>query len=441
MTGSADTITQTRTLSRRTFLRAAATTAAVPAGLSLAGCGGSDGGSTKGALSFVYMGDAEQQDQFEKLFAEFNKVHPEIELDAQGIPSGNWATFANTVSTRIAGGQVPDIVQIATEGQRIFASKGLLEPLDDFIAQDKKLVDDYFADINPNLVKWNTEYASHDGQTYYMPGGFNTMCLYVNTEIFAAAGVEIPAEGTWTWDEFAAAGERIKQKTGAFLIPANSGYFTDVMPWLTTNGTSPLNADWSAATLDSPEAAEAAAFVRDLVEAGLAPEPGGQFDAPSQMKQGKLATLGGGRWPVIDLRRLGLVEKTMVMAWPTRTGHGSPIGWDAWPIMKASKNKEDAWTFLKFLISKEAASFFATLGGTIVPARRSVAASPDFLDNAPAHSERLSEAVSYATPIPSPDRGAECQQVIEEAWLKVLSGNGAADETLAAANEKLGTLL
>lgn len=430
------------TLSRRTFLRAAASAAAVPAGMSLAGCGGgSGGGSEEGTLSFVYMGDAEQQDQFKKLFAEFNKAHPEITLKAQGIPSGNWATFANTVSTRIAGGQVPDIVQIATEGQRIFASKGLLEPLDEFIASDQDVVDDYFADIDPNLVEWNTRYASHDGQTYYMPGGFNTMCLYVNTEIFAEAGVDIPAEGTWSWDDFAAAGEQIKARTGAFLVPAASGYFTDVMPWLTTNGTSPLNADWTEATLDTPEAAEAASFVRDLVEAGLAPEPGGQFDAATQMKQGKLATLGGGRWPVIDLRRLELVDTTMVLPWPTKAGNGSPIGWDAWPIMKASKNKEDAWTFLKFLISKDAATFFATLGGTIVPARRSVAASPDFLDNAPAHSERLSEAVSYATPIPSPDRGAESQQAIEEAWLKVLSGNGEPQDTLAAANEKLDGFL
>lgn len=404
-----------------------------------AACGG--GGSTEGTLNFVYMGDANQQAQFKQLFAEFNKAYPKIKLEAQGIPSGNWATFANTVSTRIAGGQVPDIIQIATEGQRIFASKDLLEPLESYIKADQKVVDDYFADIDPNLREWNTKYASHDGKTYYMPGGFNTMCLYANTEVFEKAKVAIPADGAWTWEEFKAAGEQIKAETGAFLVPAGSSYFADAMPWLTTNGAAPLDPDWTTPTFDSPAAIEAVTFAKSLVDAGLAPKPGGQFDAATQLSKGKLATLGGGRWPVIDLRRLKMVDKTQVLPWPTNTGNGSPVGWDAWPITKASKNKDDAWTFIKFLISKEASTYFATLGGTIVPARRSVAESADFLDDAPANSERLFEAISYATPIPSPDRGAESQKVIEEAWLKVLTGNGEPEATLVEANTKLGALL
>ncbi|WP_020574558.1 ABC transporter substrate-binding protein [Actinopolymorpha alba] len=416
----------------------------MPAAGALTACGGTStrgGGTEKGVLKFVYMGDAEQQAQFKQLFAEFNKKHPNIKLEPQGIPSNNWATFANTVSTRIAGGQVPDIIQIATEGQRIFASKNLLEPLESYLEKDQDLVDDYFNDIDPNLVKWNTEYASHDGKTYYIPGGFNTVCLYVSKEIFDRAGVEIPADGAWTWDQFRAAGEQIKAKTGAFLIPAGSGYFTDVMPWLTTNGASTLNEGWTQAAFASPEAIEAATFVKGLIDDGLAPKPGGQFDAPTQMSKGKLATLAGGRWPVIDLRRLKLVDKTVVVPWPTNKGNGSPIGWDAWPITKVSKNKAAAWTFITFLMSKDAATYFARIGGTIVPARRSVADSPDFLDNAPEHSERLSDAASYATPIPAPDRGSETQKVIEEAWLKVLSGNGDPTQTLQEANAKLGTLL
>lgn len=175
------------------------------------------------------MGDASQQAAFKSLFAEFSKVHPEVTLQAQGIPSGNWATFSNTVATRIAGGQVPDIIQIATEGQRIFSSKGLLEPLDPYFAKDKDVVDDYFADIDPNLKKWNTQYASPDGKTYYVPGGYNTVCMYVNTEVLGKAGVEVPGDD-WTWDDFTAAAKAVKEKTGAFMLPAGNGYFTDVMP-------------------------------------------------------------------------------------------------------------------------------------------------------------------------------------------------------------------
>ncbi|MET3807332.1 multiple sugar transport system substrate-binding protein [Nakamurella sp. UYEF19] len=403
--------------------------------------GGATTSSTaSGSLSFVYYGDANQQAQFKSLFAEFNKINPAITLQAQGIASASWATFSNTVATRIAGGQIPDIIQIATEGQRIFASKGLLEPLDPYIARDKALVDNYYADIDPNLKAWTTKYGSTDGKTYYMPGGYNTVCMYLNTEILAKAGATVPT-GDWSWDDFKAAAQQVKDKTGAFMLPVGSGYFTDVMPWLTTNGAATFNADWNVPTFNTAAAVEAVTFAKSLIDAGLAPKPGGAFDAATNMSNGKLAGLAGGRWPTIDMRRLKIVDKVQIVKWPKKIADGSPVGWDAWPITKASKNKDAAWEFIKFLISKPAGDYFATIGGTIVPARLSVAKSASFTTNAPKGSGLLSDAIAYATPIPSPDRGAEIQKTIEDAWLKVISGNGDAQSTLEAANTKLKTLL
>ena len=155
----------------------------------LAGCGGEDdaapGGATSGTVTFVYYGDANAQKAYDKLFTKFRKKYPKITLKAQGIAADSWAGFANTVATRLAGGQSLDVVQIATEGQRIFASKRLLEPLDPYIQKDKAAVDAYYADTPPNLRKWLKEYASPDGKTYFMPGGYNTMAMYLNTDLFA----------------------------------------------------------------------------------------------------------------------------------------------------------------------------------------------------------------------------------------------------------------
>lgn len=440
-------------VSRRRALQIFGIAAAAPAFASLASCSSGPsaakattgmGSATKGKLTFAYMGDVSQQPGFKALFALFNKKFPGITLTAQAIPSNNWATFTNAVATKIAGGSQIDVINIATEGQRLFASKGILTPLEPFIKQDQGVVDEYWSDCDANLKKWNTQYASTDGKTYYMPGGFNTMALYANKELFAKAGVSLP-ESQWTWDDFMSAGKQILNKTGAFLIPAaygaTSGYFIDVMPWLTTNGASTFNTDWTKATYDSPAAIESANFARSLVEQGLAPKPGGQFDAPSQMAKGKLAMFGGGRWPTINIRDLKIVDKVQIVNWPIKTGQGSPVGWDAWPITASSQNKQAAWTFIKFLISKEAGEFFATLGGTIVPARNSVANSAAFTDNAPVGSTLLSDALKYATPIPSPDRGAECQKIIEDSWLSVISGNAKAEKALPAANIKLNALL
>jgi len=46
-------------------------------------------------------------------------------------------------------------------------------------------------------------------------------------------------------DDFEAAAAQIKDKTGAYILPFGSAQFTDIMPWLLSNGASTLNADWT----------------------------------------------------------------------------------------------------------------------------------------------------------------------------------------------------
>ncbi len=435
-------------VSRRTFLGRLGGAALIPAvGLPLAACskdstaGGGGGGGTKNrTLTFVYYGTAEQQKSYDQLFNKFKAAHPDIILKAQGIAAKSWADFANAVSTRLAGGQPLDVVQIATEGQRIFASKQLLEPLDPYIAKDQADVDAYYADTPPQLKKWLTQYASLDGKTYYLPGGYNTMALYLNKKQFTAAGISVPT-ATWTWDEFRQAGLDFKKKTGAYFTAAGSGYFTDVMPWLTNNGASTFSADWGTPTFASDAAVEALTFARSLVVDGLAPKPGGTYDAPTQMAQGKLASFGGGRWPTNDLRRLKIVDQVELVKWPQKATAGSPVGWDAWPILKQSKNKDDAWILIKYLISKEFGATITTGGGGAVPARISDSGSKAFLENAPQGTDLLVELLKVATPVPAPNRGAEIQKVIEEAWLAGISGNKEPQAALTEANDKLGPLL
>ncbi|MGA8117796.1 MAG: sugar ABC transporter substrate-binding protein [Actinocatenispora sp.] len=426
------------TVSRRGLLRAVGGAAAATAlGASAAGCGA---GSGTDGLSFVYMGTAEQQATWKKLFARFTQKHPGIKLKAEGIPLQNWGEFFDKVSTRLAGGQVPDVVQVATEGQRLFASKGLLEPLDPYIAKDKSIIDSYYSDMDPNLIKWNKEHSSIGGRTFYLPGEFNTMCVWYSKELFAKAKVDEPTAG-WTWDDFHAACVKIKKATGAYGYAVDAAYFTAIMPWLLTNGTSSFTDDWSKPTFDDPAAIEAAEFNRSLVADKLAPTPGGTFDPFTAMSQGKLAMFGGGRWPIINMRNLHMVDKVGIVPWPKKAAQGSPVGWNGYPILKASTKKKDAWTFVKFLISKEGSAYFAELGGTIVPARRSVATSDDFLNDSPTGTDQLYKALDYGTPIPSPNQGASIQKAIEDTWQQILVGNAKAPAAMRKAQAKLAGLV
>jgi multiple sugar transport system substrate-binding protein len=389
-----------------------------------------------GKITLAYLGTADQQEAWNALFGLFAEKYPDIQLEAIGSAVNNWAGFFDAISTQIAGGKIPDLIQVATEGQRLFASRGLVEPIDDVLTRDQGELAEFFEDIDPNLVEWNKTYSSPDGQTYYLPGEFNTMCMWYNAEVLTNAGIEEPAD-TWTWDDFSSISDTLAAK-GIFSYAGTNGYFVGVMPWLLTNGGSSLSDDWKTATLNTPQAIESATFMRTMVEKKWSPDPGsGTFDPLAQSNDGKLAMFGGGRWPVIGVRKLGFVDKTKIVPWPQKAGLGSPVGWNAYPIMKGTKNKEAAWAFVKFITSKEASEYFATQGGTIVPPRKSVAESDAFLSNAPAGSEKLYAALDYATPIPSPDKGNLVQADIEAAYLDIMNGNVSPEEGLNELNDKV----
>jgi multiple sugar transport system substrate-binding protein len=393
-----------------------------------------------GKVVFVIWADAVETASWDPIVAKFNETQPDIQVEVQAVPAGSWAGFFDAVSTRIAGGQVPDVMRVATEGQRLFSSRGLVQPLDDYLERDKDELQDFFDDVHPNLVEWTKTLSSTDGQTYYIPHGFNTMCLWYHTEMFAAAGVEEPTD-EWTWDDFHAAAKALTKPGEVYGFDMPAAYFGGVMPWLLTNGASTLSADWTESTVAEPAAIEAAQFMRSLVDEGISPKPGGEFDAFATMGQGKLAMFGGGRWPTAAIRELKLVDKVKLVAWPRKTQQGSPVGWDGHPIMQASENKDAAWEFVKFLASTDAQSIEVGQGGPTVPPRRSLAQSDAFLKDAPEGMIKLYDALDYATPIPSPDAGNIIEQDIIDTFTQILAGNQEPEEALKTLDQQIAAEL
>jgi multiple sugar transport system substrate-binding protein len=396
----------------------------------------------KSTVSFVFLGSADQAKSWDALFTGFKKKYPQVDFKANAIPSDNWASFADTVATQLAGGAKYDVLNLATEGALLFADKGVVLPLDDLMKRDKVAMDAALADTHPRLVEFGKKYGLSDGNTYYIPsGGMNCMAAWVNKEVFAKAGVDLPTDD-WTWDEFLKAGRAIKSKTGAFMFPVTAEYFVGIMPWLTTNGASTMNEDWTIATCDTPQAIEAAAFARQLVVEKLSPPPGGTFDRFELGIQGKLAVFGGGRWPVLAVRAAKAVDKYEIFDFPHKgANRGSPVGWAAFPIMKSSSNIDASWEFVKYLSTFEGAAVFAKSGGTASPCLRSVAESQDYLADSPVGTEKLFKALDYATAIPSPIKGNLAQRVIEDNWAQIISGNIKPEAGMKKMQEAVSALL
>lgn len=382
-----------------------------------------------GKIKLLYQSVAPKE---EERFAKFHELYPDIEIEAVTVEGDTWAEFGDAVATRIAGGESFDVLVIATEGQRVFASRGLLEPIDDLLERDAEEMKDFFDDVHPRLLEFTRTLSSPDGKTYVLPGEFNTMGIWYNKNVFADAGVAEPA-ADWTWDDFNEAARALTKPGEVYGMQVSGALFASVMPWLLTNGASPLSADWTASTINTPEAAEAAAQMRQLVADGVSPEPGGEFDAFTTFAQGGLAMVGAGRWIWPSMVDLGATDYIDVVPWPVNTGPGSPVGWKSYPIMSSTENREAAWALSKYFTSKDAAEFLVYE----VSARKSVALDPAFLETMPSGFGLFYSALDYATPVPGTDNGALIQHDIEDTFDQILIGNLEPEAALADLNDKI----
>ena len=103
-----------------------------------------------------------------------------------------------------------------------------------------------------------------DGNIYSIPYEANCVVTHINKDIFEEAGIELP-DYDWTWDEFVDICEQIKN-SGLDVYPfACTSNFFAYQALMYCNGASPLNEDWSASAINSPESIKVAQFFQDAI--------------------------------------------------------------------------------------------------------------------------------------------------------------------------------
>lgn len=356
--------------------------------------------SVTGHVSLGFFGASDIVKAWTPIFDDFRRTHPGITLEAVPVPAATWTAYADSVILQMSGGREFDVVQAAVNVQQLFVSKGVVQRLDAYLKRDKAELADYLSDENAKFLGWNTSLVSQGKGTYYLPADYNTYCAWVNTQMFKDAGVEVPGDD-WTWDDLMAAGAKICTSPGKYLINVDPTDMFFFQPWALTNGGTLLSADWKKSTLADPKTIEAAAFAQSLCNKGYSPKPGGSFDSVTAFAQDKLAIFGCGMWLNPSLKQAGAAQKAKIVAWPQKTQKGTSVGWNAYPIMQKSKNKEAAWAFVKYLASKRAVENLAKTGQA-TPGRKSVFFG-DLAQAAPEQGlDELWNSVDYATPVPSP---------------------------------------
>jgi len=417
---------------------AAATTApaAAPttAPAAAAAASGAPPANTTATITIFDFGGEADKKIYADAHARFKKRYPNVTIEDNFVPVTTWSEFSNKVATDVAGGHTPDIINIAIEGTRLVVKKGLIIPLDDYIAGDpagKELI----GDVAPALI----DAFKVDGKIWQIPHSWNNMLIYYNTKMFKDAGLDPPKE-TWTWDDFLAIAKKLTTGSGenkvyGFGIP----YFNfGLTPWFLTKGTYRLTADWTDSNLNDPKVLEAVKFVHDLVRVHqVSPDVEGT-DATQLFPAGKVAMSGWGHWPIQGFQQNNFSDFD-VQFWPRSSAATSVHGVGGWGISKDSKNKALAWELIKELTSKETIQATAE-AGVAIPARRSVAESPAFLKT-PANSTIFYGSLKDSKPVEAPANFNELETIFMRYMGDIMSDSSSPEEGIQAAHKELSAAM
>lgn len=158
--------------------------------------------------------------------------------------------------------------------------------------------------------------------------------------------------------------------------------------WVTSNGGSFFSEDGSECVLNETPAVDALQFPSDLIHVYNVAPP---LDVANEMGGGELFQSGVTAmetwWPAIGYMRTNIDDRFEWDVAPHPAGQAGKTtagGGTGHVISAFTQHPEEAWTFLKFMISQDAVSRWTDIMG-IVPPLMSVAESDAFLQPDPRH--------------------------------------------------------
>ncbi|OLT20859.1 hypothetical protein BJF78_34950 [Pseudonocardia sp. CNS-139] len=286
----------------------------------------------------------------QELIDQFQREHPNITIAPEG---GSSAELYTRVQAQAAAGDPPDIAQIGWSKLAAAADSLRLVPIDDLADA---------ADITATtgeLVPAALDAGRIDGRLVAMPFAMSTPTMFVNADLFRAAGLD-PANPPTTWADVKTAAIAIHERTGeqGFYVAAANAAKSDFLTQslINSNGGTLLS-DAGSVQLNTPAAVGALSMLGDLTASGAQPSIPDD-DAVNLFKAGKLgmyvtstalmASFRNAAQGSFELRTAALPQFGTQPARPTYSGAGLVVLTDD-PAKQAA-----SWEFLKFLVSAPA---------------------------------------------------------------------------------------
>lgn len=271
----------------------AATAAVLAAGMALAGCGSSNGGSgdvqktADGKVKItMWRGFSEADGKtLESIVDDFNKSQDKYEIDAQLQP---WSTIGETMVTKVTTGDGPDFVTTGADNGQGWSIDGTFQCVSDFYADKNNGTDDYL----DNVVKQITFNIDGEEEKCAVPMGYAPTSVWYNTDMWKAAGLtdkDIPT----TWDQLLEVAKKLTKSDGSQygLAMADSGWAA----YMKGNGTGLYTTDGKV-SINSKENKAFLQKMRDFYNGGYAVPGLDDTAARESFESGQSAMVIVGPW-------------------------------------------------------------------------------------------------------------------------------------------------
>jgi multiple sugar transport system substrate-binding protein len=379
---------------------------------------GGDGGGTaideesisgEVRLSGGRSSDAEEA-LLEETIAAFEEKYPNITVNYEPIPEAYVENMIGQFST----GDPPDLFYVGATGEAApWIEDELLQPLDDYIAGNPEIGLEHFF---PGLLAP----FQRDGHTYGLPKDASPLALFVNPDMLADAGVEVPTN----WDELAAAAEALTSDDVTGLCLGS-----EIQRWgafIYQNGGALYNDDMTEMTLDSPETVEALDYLLGLHEDGWMQTPAeiGASWCGEAFGTEQAAMTMEGNWLVPAMDN-DFPDTPFEMAeLPAGVQPGNLAFTVAYSMGVDSPNKDQAWVLLQYLAGQEGMAKWTSLG-LALPARDDVEPAEN--------REALVAGLEYATAYGFPSDWIDVQDAFNNKLTEVLESGGTGQDIVDAA--------
>lgn len=283
-----------------------------------------------------------------KLIEEFEKKHDGVTVNLKVTPYDQYWT---KLQTQAASGTMPDVLWLNSTMVELYATEGMLQPLDDVVAEEKIDLANY-----PQIL---VDLYTFDGTTWAVPKDQDSQVVFYNKDLFDRAGVEYP-EAEWTLDDYRAKAKAISEALSsdniygaAMNIDGQSMYYNTIYQF----GGHVISEDGTSSGFDDRASKAGIQFWVDIMNEGISPSIQQLTDATGEdwFTSGRAAMFWGGNNKIRNIMDSDVSESVQVVRLPAGVQSATIVNGLGNAVSHNTPNKPLADAFLAYLGSEEAA--------------------------------------------------------------------------------------